>query len=710
MWKKSRVEMTSRLLNPLPLQEEAHRMEDFVVSARKYRPKRFNEVVGQEGITETLLRSVEQNHLAQAFLFCGPRGVGKTTCARILARTVNEHSQENAAPDEDFAFNIFELDAASNNKVEDIRNLIDQVRIPPQVGKYKVYIIDEVHMLSSGAFNAFLKTLEEPPPYAIFILATTEKNKVLPTILSRCQVFDFSRIQVSDMVEHLRDIAQREEIEAEEQALHTIAEKADGGLRDALSIFDQLVSFTGNKLTYQDVIRSLNIVDHEFYFSITDSILDGNTTAVLLTLDEIIRKGFDPHHFINGLAEHFRKLMLSSDPETGRMMEVGDHLVPRYVDQSKRCDIRFLLNAMNLTSETDLQYKSSRKPRLLVELALLKLCKLSGKADFEKKNAENDDSEPIERANETGSLSNTSQRPADHSPRPEASETHEEIIAKPSQNGNREKEISQAEPIAPPKESKKAINSEVNEAAEGYPKMAAETNGPKPESAAEIQVKHGEEEQNEPRDKVEEAEKASAPSDSPIAEASLAQKHPEPAKPKTSAFSKRLGAKRQKGMVSLKDSMETKSALPKPDLENVPEGLNLSPLTGERPSKPFNLAQLWEVWDEYAAKVKEEDRQSYYATLTKRKPVVIEENLVELVLDNHVQLADLNHDKPQLLGFLRENLRNWKIDLRGVIQEEEDSEDVKLYTPEDRYKAMREINPRIELLRKQFDLDIEHDH
>ena len=294
-------------------------MEPFIVSARKYRPQHFEDVVGQEAITRTLMNAIENNHLAQALLFCGPRGVGKTTCARILAKKINEDGSEQEG--EDFAFNIFELDAASNNSVDDIRNLIDQVRIPPQVGKYKVYIIDEVHMLSQAAFNAFLKTLEEPPKHAIFILATTEKHKIIPTILSRCQIFDFKRISVRDAVTYLKYIAEQQGIDVEEDALHIIAQKADGAMRDALSIFDRIVAFSGKKITYEDVISNLNVLDYDYYFRVVDALLGEDISQALLIFDEVVRKGFDPDLFINGLAEHIRNLLVAKDPETAGLLE-----------------------------------------------------------------------------------------------------------------------------------------------------------------------------------------------------------------------------------------------------------------------------------------------------------------------------------------------------------------------------------------------------
>lgn len=369
-----------------------HMQQPFVVSARKYRPATFDTVVGQEAVTSTLKNAIRSNHLASAFLFTGPRGVGKTTCARILARTINCESLGDdlvacgtCAPcktfEEGHSLNIFELDAASNNSVDDIRNLILQVQIAPQVGAKKVYIIDEVHMLSPAAFNAFLKTLEEPPSYAIFILATTEKHKILPTILSRCQVFDFRRITVGDIARHLGGIAQKEGIDAEAQALHVIAQKADGGLRDALSIFDQLVSFSGNTLTYQDVVQNLNVLDHEHYFRITDSIIAGDTPAALVEFNSILQQGFDGHLFVTGLARHFRDLLVSQDARTLPLLEVSEDLTQRYGQQAKGASGELLVKGLDRLAQCDSQYKISKEPRLLVELTLIQLCRLSGGAD-----------------------------------------------------------------------------------------------------------------------------------------------------------------------------------------------------------------------------------------------------------------------------------------------------------------------------------------
>lgn len=349
-------------------------METFIVSARKYRPNSWETVVGQESITSTLRNAIDSNHLAQAYLFCGPRGVGKTTCARIFAKEIN--SVEDTAEDQDFSFNIFELDAASNNSVEDIRSITEQVRIPPQVGKYRVFIIDEVHMLSQAAFNAFLKTLEEPPPHAIFILATTEKHKIIPTILSRCQIFDFNRIQIPDIANHLNGIAEKEAITAEPDALHIIAQKADGALRDALSIFDQIVAFAGTNITYQSVIENLNILDYDYFFKVTDHLVKGEIPPTLLLFNEILNNGFDGHNFINGLGEHFRNLMVCKDEGTVKLLEVGDNIKTRYLEQAGVVDVKFLLEGLGLVSKADVQYKGSKNQRLLIELTLMQLCSL----------------------------------------------------------------------------------------------------------------------------------------------------------------------------------------------------------------------------------------------------------------------------------------------------------------------------------------------
>ena len=362
-------------------------MEQYIVSARKYRPTTFESVVGQEALTQTLRNAIRTNHLAHAYLFCGPRGVGKTTCARIFAKTINcltpttendacNQCESCVAFNEQRSFNIHELDAASNNTVDGIRSLIDQVRIPPQIGKYSVYIIDEVHMLSSGAFNALLKTLEEPPSYAIFILATTEKHKVIPTILSRCQVYDFSRITVADTIRHLQYVAQKENIQASEEALNVVAQKADGGMRDALSIFDQLVSFCGTNITYERAIEVLNVLDSDYYFRLVDSALAGNVSNALLLLNDVLQKGFDAANFVIGFAQHLRDVLVSKDAATAQLLETSDAIRQHYQEQATRCNAKWLFNALDIINTCDIQYRTAKNKRLTVELALVKLCRL----------------------------------------------------------------------------------------------------------------------------------------------------------------------------------------------------------------------------------------------------------------------------------------------------------------------------------------------
>lgn len=360
---------------------------EYIVSARKFRPNTFKSVVGQENITKTLKNAISNNQLAHAYLFCGPRGVGKTTCARIFAKTINCFAVSDdfeacgvcescVAFDENRSYNIHELDAASNNSVDDIKSIIDKVRIPPQIGHYSVYIIDEVHMLSQAAFNAFLKTLEEPPKHAIFILATTEKHKIIPTILSRCQIYDFSRITIKDAVNHLKYVADSKELEYEEEGLAVIAQKADGAMRDALSIFDQIASFSGNKITYQNVIENLNVLDFDYYFNITDAFLKSDYVNSLLLFDKILKKGFDGYHFITGLAGHFRDLLVSKDEQTIGLFDVSDSIKKKYYTQSQACSIDFLFDALKLTTECDLNYKNAKDKRLHVEFALFGLSRL----------------------------------------------------------------------------------------------------------------------------------------------------------------------------------------------------------------------------------------------------------------------------------------------------------------------------------------------
>jgi len=448
-------------------------MSTFVVSARKYRPARFEDVVGQEHVTNTLKNALRNDHLAHAFLFCGPRGVGKTTCARILAKVLNcRNPTDNFEPcnecdsclsfNENASFNITELDAASNNSVEHIRALIEQVRFQPQQGKYKVFIIDEVHMLSQQAFNAFLKTLEEPPPYAIFILATTEKHKIIPTILSRCQIFDFKRIQVASMVSHLEDICQKEGIKADPEALHVIAQKADGALRDALSIFDRIVSFSGEHIKYEDVISNLNVLDYDYFFRMVDAMLTEDRSQVLLILNEVIKQGFDPDLFINGLASHLRDVLVCQDTATLELLEVSEGLRERYAQQAGQASASFLLTALNLANECDLSYKTALNKRLHVEMALLKMTYTNRAVDLARHGGTADVPEK-----KTPDLTSTPAAP----PKKEAA-AKKEVPAPPSsaeqpapqEEPTQEPEEATAEPAAPssPPKSEKPVTETVS--------------------------------------------------------------------------------------------------------------------------------------------------------------------------------------------------------------------------------------------------------
>ncbi len=447
-------------------------MENFIVSARKYRPATFDMVIGQDSITNTLKSAIKSRHLTQAYLFCGPRGVGKTTCARIFAKTINciNLREDGEACDKcesclSFntlrSFNIHELDAASNNKVEDIRSLNDQIRIPPQIGKYSIYIIDEVHMLSSSAFNAFLKTLEEPPSHAIFILATTEKHKIIPTILSRCQIFDFNRIRIEDIVSRLMFVAKSESVTFEEEALHIIGQKADGALRDALSIFDQIVSLSGKNITYRDVIENLNVLDYEYYFKCVDSSLKGDISAILMIFNEVLEKGFDGHNFISGLNSHLRDLLVSKDESTIKILEATPAIKLRYLQQSGRCSVDFLYKALEIGSNCDISYKTSKNPRLHAELSLIRLCRINGEnaGGSEKKKNDDEPLKKVEKELEAPSKSEiirdsgqTSKRSANKEETPSAK--HMPVIEKPVRTFSIKEIISEtdepSQKIAPP--------------------------------------------------------------------------------------------------------------------------------------------------------------------------------------------------------------------------------------------------------------------
>ncbi len=589
-------------------------MEHFIVSARKYRPAHFNEVVGQQAITNTLEKAIENDHLAQALLFTGPRGVGKTTCARILAKQINQDGTEK--PDEDFAFNIFELDAASNNSVDDIRNLIDQVRIPPQVGNYKVYIIDEVHMLSSAAFNAFLKTLEEPPNHAIFILATTEKHKIIPTILSRCQIFDFRRITVKDIKGHLENVAKAEGINAEDDALHVIAQKADGALRDALSIFDRVVSFSGKNMTRESVTENLNVLDYTYFFQVTDLLLEYNIPSTLVLYNDILAKGFDGHHFVMGLASHFRDLLVCKNQETIDLLEVGEQVKAMYLNQSKNTSPSFLIEGIEIANTCDLKFKTSRNQRLLVELCLMQLASITFNPDAsgekKKPNLNRKDNShsfvipPSYFSNENGEVKVlVEEKTLVSEPKKEYQEPEKEVISK---------EIT-------PESTRQIV--------EERPQIVAERNA------------------------------------------------------------KRVSA------LSLK-SIQKKQELKEEIAANKPQAKNL-------PTEVFSEKEMLEAWNKYSKKVEKQGKFNLLSHLTMGIPK-LKEHTILLEFPNDTIKVEVERAKYDLLSFLKETLQNFDIDLEIIVNETVDKKYA--YTPIEKYEKLKEKNPMIDLLRKEFDLDL----
>ncbi len=602
-------------------------MENFIVSARKYRPAYFNSVVGQLPITTTLKNAVKNNQLASAFLFCGPRGVGKTTCARILAKTINctqltadteacNTCESCTSFNNGQAIDIMELDAASNNSVEDIRNLVDTVRIPPRLlesnpNAKKVYVIDEVHMLSAAAFNAFLKTLEEPPRYAIFILATTERHKIIPTILSRCQIFNFNRIQVEDIANHLAFIAKSENVEAEIDALHIIAQKADGALRDACSIFDQVVSFTGANLTYKAVIENLNVLDYDYYFRATDFLFEENIPGSLLLYNEILSKGFDGHNFIAGLAEHFRNLLVCKDSSTISLLEVGQNIQKRYKEQSEKTSTPFLLRALKVVNTCDVNFKSARNQRLLVEFALMQLTAISGALiSGEKKNDE------------------------------------PKLIF-----GTKASPISATTPVLERKSDVEQVNS-VNENL-----IAVEKNTPIDSSVAE------------PIQTLAPPLKANAQVKKMLLKTS----------PSISSFTT-ITAQKQEAIVNISE-------------------IGLA-------AENFSQMDLEAAWLGYAALLKDAKRQMDYATFTGNKPVKEDVDLVSFTVLNTMAEERMNGDKTELMTFLRKALKNFVFKLTIIVSKEEG--EALVYTAQDRYKKLEEINPKINNLKQAFDLEVEY--
>jgi DNA polymerase-3 subunit gamma/tau len=631
-------------------------MERYVVSARKYRPQTFESVVGQQHITNTLESAIAQNHLAQALLFCGPRGVGKTTCARILAKKINESDN---VSEEDFSLNIFELDAASNNSVDDIRRLIDQVRFAPQVGQFKVYIIDEVHMLSQAAFNAFLKTLEEPPAHAIFILATTEKHKIIPTILSRCQIFDFKRITVDDIAHHLSYVAKQENIEADEEGLHVVAQKADGALRDALSIFDRLVAFSGDKITYQNVITNLDILDYDYYFKTTELVLAKDLTNLLILFHEILNKGFDGIQYINGFASHLRDLLVSKDQQTVELLEVGPSVKERYLKQSQACGIVFLVEALKVLNECDVRYKSTSNQRLLVEVTLMQLVQL-----LEKKKPEL--SQPQEKV----------EKPAATSSKPKELQQTVTIEAK----------VAEA-PIKPiEKESLEENAKSTSPHAEEFEKRQT-TSIAQTEPVAQVNVSEKATEEAQTNSATKEVEEQPKQS-----EATEIAKEP---KPKAGNQPDWL-AKLQGNSISINTTEKKIShddAADEDAEDAEPKG----------PAEVFSERDFDLTWDAFLASVK--SRKSIYAMLATKRPKL--KNLVEMhiELENKTQESYLQNIQAEMMGFMRKKLNNYKLKVISTIKES--IRERRPYTAEERYKAMVEINPQLDALRRALDTDIE---
>jgi len=661
-------------------------MENFVVSARKYRPATFRSVVGQQHVTTTLQNAIQSQHLAQAFLFCGPRGVGKTTCARILAKTINctnltaeteacgtcascKAFQENAS------FNVHELDAASNNSVEDIRSLVEQVRYAPQAGKYKIYIIDEVHMLSNAAFNAFLKTLEEPPSYAIFILATTERHKIIPTILSRCQIFDFSRIRVEDMRSHLRYVATQEGVSAEDDALHLLAQKADGGLRDALSMFDQMVTFGGNNLSYKEVVQNLHILDYDYYFRLVDGLLREDLSAALLLLDEVMQNGFDLHNFVVGTAEHLRGLLVCKDPVTVQLLEVSEGIKAKYVQQAQAAPLAFLLSALNLVSQCDREFKQAKNQRLHVELVLMKLAYLNGAVQFVREHAPATNGEAKKKTSGLNGANGTENTPAAE-PTPTA-----------SANG-----------AAAPAEAPRPAPAVAPAAAPSTQRVAPPADGPEP-----LPVSSGVEELHDTPSI--EADPAAAITERhqmrdtlphvEIGAPSMEGLEPAPKATPAAAFAKIPSLSGSK-LPSLKDLSSRAAAA-------ASKAVAAEPQTFNGPVDPIKPELLQRVWQEMANERRAQERMSEYWLLN--RPVEAnDEHQIELAVDNPIQVDLFNEIRTEFLGELRRRTGHPRLNVNVVMNQVAPTAK-RLYTTSDKFEYLAEKFPALREAKQRLGLE-----
>jgi len=675
-------------------------MEQFVVSARKYRPQAFEAVVGQSHITDTLLKSVENDHLAQALLFCGPRGVGKTTCARILAKVINAGAN---LSDDELALNIFELDAASNNSVDDIRRLIDQVRFAPQTGKFKVYIIDEVHMLSQQAFNAFLKTLEEPPAHAIFILATTEKHKIIPTILSRCQIFDFKRITVEDIANHLAYVAGQEGINAEPEALHMIAEKADGALRDALSLFDRMISFSGNTLTYTQVVEVLDILDYNYYFKGVELAQSVNYPDLLLLYNEVLDKGFNGHEFVVGMAKHFRDLLVAREAKTVELLEVGPAIKERYLQQSAASSTRFLLHGLKVFNELDGQYKNSSQPRILVELGLLKLVEFISQEKKKQQPQVNratadstDDFLPDSLPKRDQSIPAAPApmapaAPAPPAPTPAAQEPP--APAAPAPTPAAPVEAAPA-PTAPTDSASTKPATPATPATAIDPLEAPESLPDEPITAPPVV------------DPAAAFDTDPTPTPAPTPAPPAA---PAPASTPRRTAGRRVVQREARPTTGGLSVMDTLNNIEKQE-GAVPEQVEVKdgavpdiPVVAGGPAEVYSKKELETAITEYAKR--RDVKTAVRSLLMGQMPKILDKNTLEMEVDNNIEMGYFNEEQQKLVPYLRTKLKNANIRFEVKMVEREQTR--KLYLPEEKFKYMAEKNPNLMYLRQKIQTDLE---